>query len=156
MTRIGIGILLQKRKCLELVLVFYCYQKVSHAQPCRNEILKQPIDLTLSPQVWGEAEAVEDSLDHIVSNPKEVPRDIADWHQIITKIVNVKAMLSKRFPHPGLTTRGRQTQVSGNCLCELCLTETIVVRQGEYPALTQLIQLRMYPDWPCRLIRIHF
>ena len=33
MTRIVIVILLQKMKCLELVLVFYCYQKVSHAQP---------------------------------------------------------------------------------------------------------------------------
>jgi hypothetical protein len=32
MTRIGIGILLQKLKCSELVLVFYCCQKVCHAQ----------------------------------------------------------------------------------------------------------------------------
>ena len=61
-------------------------------------------------------------------------------------------MLVKRHSHLWLATRGRKTQVPGNCLCKLCLAETILVRQREDPALAQFVKLRVNPDRSSRLV----
>ena len=63
----------------------------------RYEVPEQAIDLALCP-------IVEESLDPVMPDPEQIPGNIADGHDVVSKDVNMETMLFKWLPYPGLTT----------------------------------------------------